>query len=691
MKIYNSSTKKSPKQTIQNRLISRRNFISTSLKAGAAAFTTSLVPNLNVSAKGQHNVLFIMVDDLRPLLGCYGHPEMHTPNIDRLAARGTVFNRAYCQYPLCSPSRTSYLTGLRPDTTGVINNRDFFRETVPNAVTLPQHFKNYGYHTQSVGRVFHLPSFQDDEYSWSVPSWRPRWRPFDSNTTPSWQALDVEDDDLRDGETAKRTVEVLDQIRNRKFFLAVGFYKPHLPYHAPKKYFELYENENFNIPSISEEINPEIVPPTWNALRAFEDVPAGTLPITYAKMLELVRAYAAVISYTDAQIGRVLDKLEQHGLIENTVIALCGDHGYNLAENGTWGKNIIYEATLHSPLVVSMPGQNSVGERTDALVEFVDIFPTLSESCCLPILPELEGISMLPVMNQPSLSWKTAVFSQYKTFRSIRTDRYRLTESPTRVELYDYTTDPHSEINVAENPEYAELSNKLRESLEAGWEYALPETDDIPPIPCILPWDINNDGTIDIQDLLVISDSFGKTTFDNPKIDINNDGVVNIIDLLIVAAHIGDSAISSGPSMQSEITSEHLKIIDRWLTDARQLDQINNTLRKGIEVLETFANTVHPIKTDLLPNFPNPFNPETWIPYDLAQDTNVNIIIYNLKGEIIRKLNLGFRSAGKYRNKALAAHWDGRNSNGDFVASGMYFYSLHTQQENVTRKMVVMK
>ncbi len=685
--MYNNSTK----HTSDNRSISRRDFISTSLKAGAAAFTTSLIPNLNVTAEGRYNVLFIMVDDLRPLLGCYGHPEMHTPNIDRLAERGTVFNRAYCQYPLCSPSRTSYLTGLRPDTTGVTNNRDFFRETVPNVVTLPQHFKNHRYHTQSVGRVFHLPAFQDDEYSWSVPSWRPRWRRYDSTTTPSWQALDVEDDDLRDGETAKRTVQVLEQIRNQKFFLAVGFYKPHLPYHAPKKYFELYENENFNIPSISQEINPVIVPPIWNALRAFEDVPAGTAPITYEKMLELVRAYAAVISYTDAQIGRVLDQLEKHGLTENTVIVLCGDHGYNLAENGTWGKNIIYEATLHSPLIVSMPGQNSVGKSTDALVEFVDIFPTLCDSCCIPTLPELEGISMLPVIDQPTLSWKTAVFSQYKMFYSIRTDQYRFTKSPVSIELYDYTTDPYSEINVAENPEYAELSNNLSEKLDVGWEHALPEIDNISSITCILPWDINNDGIINIHDLLIISDSFGKTTIDNPKIDVNNDGVVNIIDLLIVAAHIGDSTISSVPSILSEITPEHIGIIDRWLTEARQLDQVNNTLRKGIEVLETFANTMIPIKTVLLPNYPNPFNPETWIPYDLAQDTNVDITIYNSNGKIIRKLNLGFQSAGTYRTKTSAAHWDGRNSKGDFVSSGVYFYSLHTQQENVTRKMVIMK
>ena len=229
--------KKTNQQKIFSRPFSRRDFLSTSLKASAAAFTTGLFPNHHVKAEGQYNVLFIVVDDLRPLLGCYGHPEMHTPNIDRIAEGGTLFNHAYCQYPLCSPSRTSMITGLRPETTSVLNNSIDFRQRLPNAVTLPQHFKSHGYHTQSVGRIAHLPRLQDDENSWSATSWRPAWRPFDIQTTPSWQALDVEDDELRDGKTAKRAVQVLEQIKEQQFFLAVGFYKPHLPLEAPRKYF----------------------------------------------------------------------------------------------------------------------------------------------------------------------------------------------------------------------------------------------------------------------------------------------------------------------------------------------------------------------------------------------------------------------------------------------------------------------
>ncbi len=678
-------------ETSKRDTLTRRDFISKSLKTSAAAFTTGLLPNLAASVCQRYNVLLIIVDDLRPLLGSYGHTEMHTPNIDRIAEKGTVFNQAYCQYPLCSPSRTTIFTGLRPDTINVTNNQVFYRDVHPDTVTLPQHFKAHGYHTQSIGKVAHLPRFQDDEYSWSVPSWRPLYIPYDAATTPSWQALDVDDDELRDGQNARRTIQTLKEIKNQQFFLSIGFYKPHLPYHAPRKYFDLYENTTFNLPAISEEVSSEITPPHWNALRAFQDVPSGILPIPHKKILELTRAYAAVTSYTDAQIGRVLDQLDKLGLSDNTIIAFCGDHGYNLAENGNWGKNIIHEASLHSPLIVSIPGQTATGTKTDALVEFVDIFPTLADSCQLPILPELEGLSMLPVIEEPTLAWKTAAFSQFKKTQAIRTDQYRYSETETKKELYDYGTDPFSEVNIAELPENAELVNHLSERLHAGWTNALPEVIPQVSIPINLPWDVNNDGIVDMQDLLVVSESFHKKPIDNSKADVNNDGVVNIIDLLIVAAHFDECTISSAPSANSEVTLEHLDILDKWLTEARKVDLTDNVLRKGIAVLESLTNTVIPIKTVLLPNYPNPFNPETWIPYDLAQDTNVTIKIYSLKGEIIRNLDLGFLSAGTYRTKTQAAYWDGRNSDGEPVSSGVYFYTLQTPHMKSTRKMVIAK
>lgn len=686
-----ASTLKSKEPSSLKRPFTRRDFLSTSLKIGAAAFTTGLLPKRTADAQGQYNVLLITVDDLRPLLGCYGHTEMHTPNIDRLAERGTLFNRAYCQNPLCSPSRTSILTGLRPETVGVTDNKTYFRQTVPDVVTLPQHFKTHGYHTQSIGKVAHTSTFQDDENSWSVPSWRPWMPPFDTQVTPSWQALDVKDDDLRDGKAAKRAVEVLEQIRNRQFFLAVGFYKPHLPYNAPKQYFELYENETFDLSAISRGETSEITPPSWNGVRSFEDIPSGVIPLSYDKILELTRAYAAATSYTDAQVGRVLNQLDALGLTENTVIVFCGDHGYNLGENGTWGKNIIVEASLRSPLIVSVPGQELLDTKSNALVELVDIFPTLCDAGQIPILPELEGLSMLPVIEQPTRPWKTAAFSQRNHGASIRTDRYRYTEFRKQRELYDYSLDPHSEYNIAHLPENVELVAYLREQLHAGWQAALPEMQDRIPIPQTLPWDINDDGIVDIQDLLLVANSFGSNDPTHSKADVNKDGNIDIIDLLLVAAHFGESLNAAASPGSRHLRAEHIALADEWLTKARLVDDGSDIFRQGIATLEHLINTTVPPETALLPNYPNPFNPETWIPYDLAEDVDVNIDIYNLKGESVRQLSLGFQTAGTYRTQSRAAYWDGQNAVGEAVASGIYFYTFQAGQFRVTRQMVILK
>ena len=677
------------------RPFTRRDFLSTSLKVGAAAFTTALLPRFHAEAAGQYNVLFIMVDDLRPMLGCYGHSEMHTPNIDRLAERGTLFNRAYCQYPLCSPSRTSMITGLRPETTDVLNNSDDFRQKLPDVVTLPQHFKRYGYHTQSVGRVAHLPRLQDDENSWSAPSWRPTWIPFDIETTPSWQALDVGDDELRDGKTARRAVQVLEQIKQQQFFLTVGFYKPHLPLKAPRKYFELYDPQDFDLPASN---MPPIDAPeralnNWNSIRRYQDLPAGTEPLSDEKTLELTRAYAAATSYIDAQIGRVLAQLDVLGLTERTVIVFCGDHGHHLGEHGIWGKQTLFEVSLRSPLIVSVPGQQAA--ETNALSELVDIYPTLCGACQLPMPPQLEGLNLMPIIEQPTRPWKTSAFSQFRQGNSMRTEQYRYTEWGNNghlgQELYDYYTDPYETVNIAHLPENKELVEQLSEKLHAGWQGALSNIPEQFHVPQMLPWDINNDGVVDLQDLVLISSNFGVEAPENPKVDVNRDGNVNIIDLLIVAAHLGESTNTEAPATQTEIFPKHLSLVDGWLTEARLADDGSNVFKQGITTLEGLLNRVTPEKTALLPNYPNPFNPETWIPYDLAQDTDVHIHIFNLKGESIRELSLGFQTAGIYRSQAQAAYWDGRNSEGELVASGVYFYTLQAGQMKATRRMVIIK
>ncbi len=527
----------------------RRDFLSTALKVGTAAFTTGLLPKQNIKAQGRYNVLFIIVDDLRPLLGCYGHPEIHTPNIDRLAQRGTVFNRAYCQTPLCHPSRTSVLTGLRPETTEVFANAVNFREKLPDVVTLPQYFKAAGYHTQSIGKIEHNALARDDAYSWSVPSWVPPWLPwvpFDPIYSPSWQAFDVDDNDLADGRIAEQAVNVLAELQHTQFFLAVGFEKPHLPFYAPRKYYELYAQEDFILPTAATlPIDaPSVANNRLDGLREYQDVPDDG-PISEAKASELVLGYAASISYMDAQVGRVLQQLDALRLSENTVIVFVGDHGFHLGEHGTWRKNTLFEVALRSPLIISVPGQQP--NRVDALTELVDIYPTLCDVCQLPIPSGLEGSSFMPVVRQPTLPWKTAAFSQLRRGgirgRSIRTEQYRYTEWGNKgrrgIELYDYGADLNETVNIAELPENVELAAQLSERLHTGWQGALPDSQLQTPIPQTLPWDINNDGVVNIQDLVLVSNNFGAVSPRHPKVDVNGDGRVNILDLIRVAAHLG--------------------------------------------------------------------------------------------------------------------------------------------------------
>ena len=675
--------------------LSRRGFLSTSLKAGAAAFTTGLFPKLSANAQKPDNILFIIADDLRPLLGCYGYPQMHTPNIDALAQRGTLFDRAYCQYPLCNASRASMLTGLRPETTRVFANSKIFREELPNVVTLPQHFKAHGYHTQSVGKIAHRLEMQDDTYSWSVPSWT-KATYYKREALPTWQALDIEDDELPDGKTAKRAVEVLKEIQDTQFFLAVGFYRPHLPFYAPKQYYEFYENKNFNppFPSSLPHGTPDAVSSKLGEASNFQDVPDRGV-LSDEKALELIRAYAASVSYVDAQVGRVLNQLNALGLTEKTVIVFAGDHGFHLGEQGKWGKNTLFETSLRSPLIVSVPGQTHRGVGTDDLVELVDIYPTLCDACQLPIPSQLEGLSLMPVIRQPARPWKTAAFSQTGNANSIRTERYRYTEWGHKgrrgLELYDYDADPDETVNIANLPENGKLVADLRKQLHAGWQAALPDKTEQTPVKQTLPWDINSDGIVDSHDLVLVAENYDRKNPTHPKTDVNKDGQVDIVDLLLVATHFGESVNPEAPAPDFKIPPEHLNLVEDWLTEARLADDGSEVFQQGIAVLKQLINTSSPTEITLFPNYPNPFNPETWIPYDLSKDAEVHIHIHNLKGETIRHLSPGFQTTGTYRTRTRAAYWDGRNSTGEPVASGVYFYTLQAGQTKITRQMVILK
>ncbi len=462
------------------------------------------------------NVLLIVVDDLRPELGCYGKPVQST-HIDRLAREGTLFERAYVQCALCMPSRASVLTGRRPDTTGVVDFSVRLRDVLGDVVTLPQHFKNNGYHAAAFGKVFH----RDDPVSWSEPLWqsdRARyhteygkqvvawtredyrrltyvWDLGDGITKTKapgglpWEAPDVPDNALRDGHIADAAITRMKELKEKPFFLAVGFHKPHLPFVAPKKYFDLYDRDKIALASnpFPPRGAPRFATYNFNDLRHYYGIP-DVGPVSEEQARDLKHAYYACVSFTDAQVGRLLKCLDSLRLRENTIVVLWGDHGWQLGEHGMWDKHSNFETSTHAPLIVRTPGQKP--GRTRALVEFVDIYPTLCELCGLPRDDGLEGRSLVPLIRNPDRPWKSAAFSQYqrvipgygKVARgmgySMRTDRYRFTQwlvpgtKFRAYELYDHRSDPDENVNLAGAPDHKQLVSELKKKLHAGWKAA---------------------------------------------------------------------------------------------------------------------------------------------------------------------------------------------------------------------------
>lgn len=457
------------------------------------------------------NILFIAVDDLRTELGCYGNTIIKSPNIDRLAKAGLVFNRAYCQQAVCSPTRSSLLTGTRPDTTKVWDLETHFRKALPDVVTLPQHFKNNGYFVQGLGKIYH--GSLNDPPSWSVPWTSPKKGhaktalTIDPDTLPvaapgarpgkegkkqakggrgpAFGATDGPDNELHDGELTEMAIAALRDIKtkNQPFFLAVGFIKPHLPFVSPKKYWELYDPAKIPLAPnpFRAKASPEYAVLDGGELRNYDGVPPGHhLPDSYARQLK--HGYYAAVSFMDAQVGRVLDELERLGLRDNTIVILWGDHGWKLGEHDAWCKHSNVENDTHVPLLLSVPGTKHAGAHTDALVEFVDIYPTLTELAGLPLPGHLEGTSFKPVLDNPQRAWKTAAFSQFPRAKlmgySMRTDRYRFTRWVQRddhtkidaVELYDHQSDPQENTNIANDPANKVLVEQLTRQWLAGWK-----------------------------------------------------------------------------------------------------------------------------------------------------------------------------------------------------------------------------
>ena len=466
-------------------------------------------------AKDRPNVLFIAIDDLRPELGCYGAQHIISPNIDRLAKRGVLFERAYCQQPLCNPSRTSLMTGLRPETTGVTHNHAHFRARHPNIVTLPQHFKNQGYESHAIGKIYHgvFPEgasktnwdTMGDPPSWSAPVIRfgPRYyytkkgiaqaktsftRSYGEKDTapdawtqklvsgPMTEAPEVADNVLYDGKVADAAIAALRELKAKPFFLGVGFIKPHTPFVAPKKYWDLYNSQTIKLAERGHLPRGAPVMAGHNSgeLRRYTDQPKRD-PFTEANARNLRHGYFACISFIDAQVGRVLDELDHLGLRENTIVLLYGDHGWHLGDHGMWGKLTNFETAARAPLIVSAPGM-AAGRKTMALTEFLDIYPTLAELADLPVGNQLEGRSFASVLHDPACGHKPAAFTQqYRgkaTGYSIRSERRRYTEwiEDGRVrarELYDYATDPDETINLAAQPQHAEFVRRLSRQLRS--------------------------------------------------------------------------------------------------------------------------------------------------------------------------------------------------------------------------------
>ena len=516
--------------------VCRRSFLRAAA-AGTAAFAVPSMLAKRATAKGSEpvsrpNVLFVAFDDLRPQMGCYGDLVVKTPNLDRIAERGVLFERAYCQQSLCSPSRASLMTGRRPDTLELwACTKKHFRDTLPDVVTLPQHFKENGYFSQCIGKIYHnwhwhIPG---DPQSWSVPS-QMHWDGHDKDfpqmsaglpvppntaTDPSCECREVPDDAYFDGRIADLAINALRERASQKepFFLGVGFWKPHTPFNAPKKYWDMYDQSEIPAPIPAVAAPPKNAPaialhpshemrrvPKDYASRLMSDNPPNVekdlapcwpdyRALDEQAQRELRHGYYACISYADAQFGKMLDELDRLGLSDNTIIVVWGDQGYHLGEETLWGKMSNFEFGARSPLIIAAPGVTPTGRTTKALTEFTDLYPTLVELCGLEMAEGLEGVSQVPVLKNPRASLRTCAGTQHPRPAlpigipidqwpvamgySIRTDRWRYTEwrdwktGMIRVrELYDHANDPFETISIAKEPHVASIITFLSKEIE---------------------------------------------------------------------------------------------------------------------------------------------------------------------------------------------------------------------------------
>ncbi|NQU53989.1 MAG: sulfatase [Bacteroidetes bacterium] len=442
------------------------------------------------------NVLFIAVDDLRPELGCYGQSHIKSPNIDKLAESGLTFNRAYCNIPVCGASRASILSGIRPNRNRFLNFSCWQDQDVSGIVSLPMHFKNNGYKTVSLGKIYHHPT--DGQGSWSEKPWLPTgdwqgWQAYvlpeshkqieprpngNGINGPSFESPDAPDHIYPDGMIAEEAIRQIQDFKSTEepFFLAVGFMKPHLPFNAPKKYWDMYDFDEIELPENMQkpEKAPEVCMHNFGELRNYTDVPDKG-PMEEDFMRKLIHGYYACVSYTDAQIGKVLNELEKQGLAENTIVILWGDHGWHLGEHNLWCKHCNFEKVLHTPLILKAPGKIK-NIQTNALVEYVDVYPSLCELAGLEKPFHLQGKSFVTLAEDPNQPWKEEVYCRWIKGETMVTMSHTYTEwlndktgETTDRMLYNLNEDPEETINISEKKEnrklVEELSKKLRKHI----------------------------------------------------------------------------------------------------------------------------------------------------------------------------------------------------------------------------------
>lgn len=492
-------------------------------------------------ADDRPNVLFVSVDDLRPELGCYGNDEIKTPHFDQFAKRATTFTRAYCQSAVCAPSRASVMTGLRPDSTRVWDLRGKFRDNLPDVVTIPQHFHQHGYHTVSMGKIFH--NHMPDRVSFDEPDLRPakymtpelidrepesfyhdeelnaelarvRKRRLEKNPNAyadgwaygrSTESFDAPDNQFYDGAQTDLAIETMERLKEKKqpFFLALGYYRPHLPFVAPTKYWGLYDREKISLATnpFLPKNSPVMAMNSAYELKGCYDLEHTKHPsvasLTEGEARLLKHGYYASVSFVDACLGKLLRGLANLGLEKNTIVVVWGDHGWKLGEHGSWCKQTNYDIDVRVPLLVHVPGQASSGV-CPAIVELVDLYPTLCDAAGITIPANMEGTSFLPLLSNPNLKWKSAAFSQFHRSPRVTPDRGRymglsmttsryhyvewrdwnhiagVTGKLKAVELYDQQLDAEENTNIARAERFKPILDQLSQQLNRGWRSAKP-------------------------------------------------------------------------------------------------------------------------------------------------------------------------------------------------------------------------